>query len=214
MKLKTEEVYDFLREKLETYEFRPGQLLSEKEIVSSYRCSRTPVRQALSKMEKEGLIEVIPRKGAFVRFLSVKDVAEIFQLRKALEGLAAFLSVNNLNSEELLKFETFYTNYLSKNSSEEPQVLLHLGMKFHDFIVDSTGNNRLKEILANLRVQLKICRMFFLNQRSDIHPPRSIQSIEEHLGIIQALKEGNGFLAEERMRAHILNAEKYTLTLR
>lgn len=211
-KLDSDEVYDLLKKELIKFEFRPGQLLSEKEIISKFKLSRTPVRNALSRMERDGIIEIIPRKGAFIKFLSIKDVIEIFQVRKALEGLAAYLAANHANLEDLKIFEDFYLKTLQNNRGENPQEISDFGIRFHEFIIHCADNRRIKDILQGLRVQLEISRIFFLHQDSKVEPSRTNQSIKEHLGIIDALKKRNAELAERRMKEHIVNAEKHTLT--
>jgi len=211
-KMGSDEVYAFLKDKLIRFEFQPGQLLSEKEIISNFKLSRTPVRHALSKMESDGIVEIIPRKGALIKFLSIKDVIEIYQVRKALEGLAAEIAVNNVDLEELRKFEDFYLKALQNNDDVSPEEISRLGIQFHEFIIDCAANSRIKDILKGLRAQLEICRIFFLHQDSKVHPSRTTQSIKEHLEIIEALKRGDGELANVKMKNHIVNSEKHTLT--
>jgi DNA-binding GntR family transcriptional regulator len=211
-KLSAEQVYHLLKEKLTSLEFKPGQSLTEKEIASHFKVSRTPVRHALSNLERDGLVEIIPRKGAFIKFLSMKDIIEIFQVREALEGLAARLAAENVDLEALKKFETFYVGALQKNSSKDLQEIFNFGMKFHDFIIDSAANQRIKKILKDLRVQFEISRIFFLNQNSSVRPSRAVQSIREHLRVIEALRRRDGDLAEARLKEHISNAKKYTFS--
>jgi len=211
-KLSSDEVYDLLKGELIKLKFRPGQILSEKEIISKFKLSRTPVRNALSKMERDGIIEIIPRKGAFIKFLSIKDVIEIFQARKALEGLAAYLAADHVDLENLRIFEDFYLKALQNNRDENPQEVSDFGIRFHEFIINCAANSRIKDILKGLRVQLEISRIFFLHQDSKIQPSRTIQSMKEHLEIIEALKRKDAELAERRMKDHIANAEKHTLT--
>jgi DNA-binding GntR family transcriptional regulator len=211
-KFSSDEVYDLLKGELIKFEFRPGQLLSEKEIISKFKLSRTPVRNALSRMERDGIIEIIPRKGAFIKFLSIKDVVEIFQVRKALEGLAAYLAADHVVLEDLRVFEDYYLRAIQNSSDENPQEVSDFGIRFHEFIIHCADNQRIKDILKGLRVQLEISRIFFLHQNSRTEPSRTIQSIKEHLEIIEALKSRDGELAERRMKDHIANAEKHTLT--
>ena len=85
-KLSGEEVYQLLTRKLAALEFKPGQSLTENEISSQLRVSRTLIRYAFSKLESDGLVELVPRKGCFVKILTVKDIIEIYQARGALEG--------------------------------------------------------------------------------------------------------------------------------
>lgn len=211
-KLSTEEVYQLLKRRLASLEFKPGQSLAEKDIASQFKVSRTPVRHALSKLERDGLVEIIPRKGAFIKFLSMKDILEIFQIREVLEGLAARLAAENVDLEALKEFESFYLDALRKNPGESLQEIFNFGMKFHDFIINSAANQRIKKILKDLRVQFEISRIFFLNQNSNVKPSRAVQSINEHLGIIEALKKSDGKLAEARLKEHISNAKKYTFS--
>jgi DNA-binding GntR family transcriptional regulator len=210
----TDEVYDLLKQKLTSSEFKPGQSLSEVDIASRLRVSRTPVRHAISRLERDGLVEIIPRKGAFMKFLSMKDIVEIFQVRKALEGLAAQLAARNpdLDLAALDQFETFYLNALKENGNDCAHEVFNLGMRFHDFIISSALNQRIERILREYRVQFEISRTFFLNHKIDIQPSRAVQSIKEHLGIIEALKRRDGDLAEARLKEHITNAQKYTLS--
>ncbi len=210
-KLNTEEIYQALRGKLASLEFKPGRLLSEKEIASYFRVSRTPIRNVFFKLERDGLIEIIPRKGALIKFLSMKDIFEIFEIRKALESLAARHAAKNINFENLKQFEDYYINVLQKGlSNENLQAIIDFGVKFHEFIIESADIQRIKRILGDLRVQLGICRIFFLNQNTGLENSRAVQSIREHMAIIEAFKKMDEDLAETRMKEHITNAEKYT----
>jgi len=164
-------------------------------------------------MERDGLVEIVPRKGALIKFLSMKDVKEIFVIRKSLEGTVAGLAVNNLDLERLKKFEEFYLKSLD-HSTIDLQEISSVGMEFHDFLVISAGNERIRKILDDLRIQLSICRIFFLNQNSDVQPSRAIESIREHLSVIDALKKGDGDLAEMKMKEHVSNSERYTFSFR
>lgn len=211
-KLGTDEVYHILREKLTSFQFKPGQSLSEKDIATQLQVSRTPVRHALFRLEKHGLVEIISRKGAFIKFLSMKDILEIFQVRKALEGLAARLAARNIDLEELKEYENYYLDFLNRNLGENHQEIFNFGVSFHDFIIRSASNKRVERILKDFRIQLEISRIFWLNQEHNIEPSRATESIQEHLEIIEALKKRDGELAEKQMKKHISNAVKHTLS--
>ncbi len=215
-KLITEEVYDLLKQKLTSSEFKPGQSLSEVDIASQLKVSRTPVRNAISRLERDGLVETIPRKGAFIKFLSMMDIVEIFQVRKALEGMAAQLSAKNpdLDLLALDEFESSYLSALKENTNDSLREVFNLGIRFHDFIISSASNRRIERILREFRVQFEISRASFLNHRQDVQPSRAVQSIEEHLGIINALKRRDGDLAEALLKEHITNAQRHILSVR
>jgi DNA-binding GntR family transcriptional regulator len=210
--LRSEDVYCLLKEKLVSLEFKPGSALMENEIAEVLKVSRTPVRQALAKLERDGLIDIISRKGAFVKFHSLKDILEIFQVRKSLEAYAANLAASNIDLAALDRFENFYKSALNIKGGEKLQEVFNKGIDFHKFIIESSSNTRLEKILAELSVQLEISRIFFLNQKDTIIPGRAIQGIKEHLLIIKALRNRDGEMAEKCMREHIINAEKYVLS--
>jgi DNA-binding GntR family transcriptional regulator len=207
----SEAVYQFLKDKLIRLELKPGQLLSEQEISTRFNFGRTPIRNAFSKMERDGLVEIIPRKGALIKFLSTKDIIEIFQIRKSLESTVARLAVDNFDRQKLQQFEEFYLGSGKTVMQNVPEIS-DMGIQFHGFLIDSAGNERIRKILDGLQIQLAISRGFFLKQNQD-HPSRAIRSIEEHLGIIEALKKGDGDLAEARMKEHLINAEKYIFSV-
>jgi len=210
--LRSENVYDILKEKLISLEYKPGSALMENEIAEVLKVSRTPVRHALAKLERDGLIEIISRKGAFVKFHSLKDIVEIFQIRKSLEAYAANLAASNVDLDELDRFEKFYNSALSMKGIQEIQAVFDKGVDFHKFIIKCANNSRIEKILAELSVQFEISRIFFLNQKDNIIPRRAIQGIKEHLLVIKALKNKDGEMAEKCMREHIINAEKYVLS--
>lgn len=211
-RMDAEEVYRLLKNKLAALEYKPGQSLTEQEIASELNVSRTPVRHALSRLERDGLVEIIPRKGAFIKFLSLMDILEIFQIRRALEGLAARLAAGRINLKGLEEFETTYVDVLQENSVDKLQEIADVGVKLHDYIIKSADNKRIAKILGDYKIQLEICRIFFLNQPRNVEAPRATESIKEHLAIIDALKAGDGEQAERAMREHLINAEKYMLS--
>ncbi len=187
----------------------------ESEIAKALEVSRTPVRHALAKLERDGLIETIPRKGAFVKFHSLRDILEIFQVRKSLESYAANLAAADIDLAELDRYEQFYISARNMSDDENLQDFYDRGIEFHKFIIRSSNNSRIEKILAELRVQFEISRIFFLNQNRKGHNiilERAFRMIENHLTVIEALKSKDGDKAEKYMREHIIDAEKYFLS--
>ena len=213
--LRSGDVYAILKEKLTCGEFKPGSALMENEIAEVLEVSRTPVRHALANLERDGLVEIIPHKGAFVKLHSLKDILEIFQIRKSLEAYAANLAASNIDLVELDRYEAFYTNALNMKDGEKIQEFYDVGIDFHKFIIKSANNSRIEKILAELSVQLEISRLFFLNQNqknNDVVLERAFRMIENHFVIIRALRSKDGETAEKYMREHIIDAEKYLLS--
>ena len=211
-KLSGEDVYQILKKKLASLELNPGQWLPENKIALELKTSRTPIRYAFSKLESDGLVQIIPRKGVFIKFFSINDIVEIFQVREALEGLASRLAAGNADLEILKGFEQFYLDCTNTDSPETAKKIYDFGEQFHDFIIKSAGNKRIEKTLEEYRIQLEICREFSFDQKFRIQPSRSMQIIKEHLDIIKAIKERNGELAETRMKEHIFNAACYTFS--
>ena len=213
--LRSEDVYNILKEKLISSEFKPGNALMENEIATALEVSRTPVRQALARLERDGLIETIPRKGAFVKFHSLKDILEIFQIRKSLEAYAANLAASNIDLVELDGYEQYYRNAANMTDGQHLQEFYDKGIDFHKFIIKSANNSRIERILAELRVQIEVSRIVFLNQdrnSNNIALERAFRMIENHLIIIQALRNRDGETAEKYMREHLIDAEKSLLS--
>lgn len=207
--VRSADVYGRLKEKLISLEFKPGSALMETEIAEGLKVSRTPVRDALTRLERDGLVEIIYRKGAFVKHHSVKDIVEIFQVRKSLEAYAANLAASNVDLSALDKFEKFYDNALNMEEDQKLQKVYDEGVDFHKFVIKAANNHRIEKVLAELNVQLEISRIFFLSQNDKSIHGRAIQGIKEHLLVIKALRNRDGDMAEKRMREHIINAEKY-----
>jgi DNA-binding GntR family transcriptional regulator len=207
--VRSQDVYGRLKEKLISLEYKPGSALMENEIAEGLKVSRTPVRHALTKLERDGLVEIIYRKGAFVKLHSVKDIVEIFQVRKSLEAYAANLAASNVDLDALDRFEKFYGSALHMKEDQKLQKVYDQGVDFHKFVIKAANNHRIEKILAELSVQLEISRIFFLSQNDKSIHGRAIQGIKEHLLVIKALKNKDGETAERCMREHIINAEKY-----
>ena len=184
-------IYKILKEEIVTLRLAPGNPLLEEKLAKRFKVSRTPIREVLNKLNHEGLIELIPQKGAFVARIGFTDVRELFQIREALEGLAAKISASRFTKEELDEFESALdTENLDK--AEE------VGRKLHQTILEKAGNKRISSLIDVLRSQIE--RMYFLAKNL---PGREKRSLEEHKELLQALRTRNGELAEKAMRKHM-----------
>jgi DNA-binding GntR family transcriptional regulator len=200
-----DKAYNAIRGKILKLEFQPGEPLLEEKLSSMLKISRTPIREALNELLKEGLVARVEGKGSFVKALTVRDLIDLFQARVALEGCAANLAATNVDKKELEKFEKEFKE-LKKKKTDHDQIqsdyLLKIGRNFHLFIIKSSNNNKIQEIVLNLYDQIDIGRRYSTKDNLQ----REIKGIGEHLRIIAALKRGNGALAEEAMREHLNNA--------
>ena len=148
-------VYEALRRDIVEREFVPGEPLTEQELSRRYGVSRTPVREALAKLERDRLVRVVPKKGAFVRSISHDDVRELYQIREALEALAMRLAAPRFERGELQGFETRFRELKARGAKATPAEVRALGEEFHAVVLKRAGNARLLEALEQIREQIR-----------------------------------------------------------
>ena len=171
--------------------------------------SRTPVREAIRKLELEGFLVMIPRKGAYVAGISVKDIVDIFEVRAALESLAAGLAAERITEGELEQLERALV-HISEAIASNLSAVVQTDTSFHEIIYKASRNQRLVQIVTHLQEQIQRFRTVSLAQ-----PGRTKIVIEEHRKIVEAISERNIELARSLAREHIENAEQSLLnTLR
>jgi DNA-binding GntR family transcriptional regulator len=191
-------VYDALRRDILEREFDPGEPLTEKDLSQRYGVSRTPVREALAKLERDRLVRVVPKKGAFVHTASHDDIRELYQIREALEGLAVRLAAPRLDRGELSGFEARFHEIKARGPKATYTEVRALGEEFHGFLVKQAGNARLMETLEQIREQIRAVWTM------SIMAPRRVQGlIHEHLSLIDALKRPDVRRAERLMVRHV-----------
>src|SRR5580765_2071704 len=191
-------VYEALRRDIVDREFVPGEPLTEQELSRRYGVSRTPVREALAKLERDRLVRVVPKKGAFVRSISHDDVRELYQIREALEALAMRLAAPRFERAELQGFEARFRDIKARGAEATPDEVRALGEEFHGVVLKRAGNARLLEALEQIREQIRpVWTMAVV-------APRRVQGlVHEHLSIIDALKRPDARRAERLMAQHV-----------
>ena len=195
------EVYKIIKEGIIHREFLPGTQLKESDLVQKLGVSRTPIREALNQLSKEGIIEIFPRKGAFVRNCSREEVIEILILREVLEGVAARLATSRMNEGRVKKLESLFERY-RKGSIDYAEA----DEAFHNEIIGASGSTRLVELIGNLKDSLQMLDMRTVSFR---YPERIKESLSEHLKIMKAFKARNMVLAERLTREHFQHTRRY-----
>lgn len=193
-----ERVYATIKEAILNLSLKPGSPLVEDELARQLGTSKTPVRDALLALERDGLVTKIPYKGTYVSEVTVRDATEIFELRAVLEGLAARLAVEAITPQELAEAERLLA--ISDDALErgELQVASEYGRRFHAIFHRRADNRRLMPILEHLEEQFaRIRRM------SDQVGGRLHRSSREHREILAALKTGDATRVEQAMRHHM-----------
>lgn len=199
-------VLEAIREAIIDGTLKPRERLMEIQLAEELGVSRTPIREALRKLELEGFIVMVPRKGAYVADISVKDITDVFEIRAALEGLAAVLAAERITNEELEEMERLLAEKAEAISKGDLERLVEADTKFHEAIYKASRNEKLAAIINNLREQIQRYRATSL-----AHPGRMQHSLEEHRSIVEAIQSRDINLARQVAQDHIENAENSTL---
>lgn len=201
-----EVVFESLREAIITGLLRPGERLMEVQVAEELGVSRTPVREAIRKLELEGLVVMLPRRGAYVAGISVKDIADVFEVRAALEALAASLAAERITDAELEDLERSLVEITKISDTQDIGTIVARDTSFHDIIYRASRNSWLIQIISNLQDQIQRFRMTTLSR-----PGRTKEAVEEHKKIVEAISDRNSELAAQLAREHIENAESSLL---
>lgn len=201
-----EVVFESLREAIIGGILMPGERLMEQQLAEELGVSRTPVREAIRKLELEGFVVMIPRKGAYVAGISLKDVADVFEIRAALEGLAAGLAAERITDDELEELERILVRKAEIIEENNLEQLIEIDTMFHDHLYRASRNEKLVQIINNLREQIQRFRSTTL-----AYPGRMKVALEEHKKIVEAISERNVVLAQQLAQEHIENAENSML---
>lgn len=220
-------IYEELKREIINLRIHFGEPLVEEELAQKYQVSRTPVRQALRRLENENFVVIMPYRGCFVRQLSENDIDEIYTVRAVLEGYCVNCATKVINEENLRMIEEDVLKGISQcersgggespqpdksdksgSSMEGPQPgrsgnnmdYGQEGQKLHQISIEIGGNRRIRQILKNISEQNQWLHNYSINV-----PGRFEQSCQEHLAILQAMKDGDAGLAEQRMRDHLFS---------
>jgi DNA-binding GntR family transcriptional regulator len=193
-----EQAYQAIKEAILNFKLEPGSPLVESELAKQLGMSKTPVRDALLQLEREGLVTKILFKGTYVTEISRQSIIDIFEIRTVLEGLAARLATPNLGDGDLRRLATIIEDHDQALRSGNHDRAAQFNKQFHELIITGSGNNQLKAFLSNLDDQLQRFRTLSIYQRG-----QSDKSAEEHGKVLAALQKRDAYQAEEMMRAHL-----------
>lgn len=199
-------VFETLREAILSGKLEPGERLMEIQLAEEMGVSRTPVREAIRKLELEGFVVMIPRKGAYVAGISLKDITEVFEIRASLEALAAGLAAERASEEEIEQLERSLLAYSEQTNTQDIYKIVETDTDFHELLYKSSRNERLQTIITHLREVIQRVRTVSLSQ-----PGRSKDAVEEHRQIVDAIADRNVELAQNLAREHIYSAENIML---
>lgn len=193
-------VFNTLRQAILKGELAPGERLMEIQLAERLGVSRTPIREAIRKLELEGLVKMVPRKGAEVAKISEKNLNDVLEVRRALEELAVELACQRLAVEDIAKLKEQNAKMAEQMDNADSTLMAQADEEFHDIIYYGTGNDRLVQMLNNLREQMYRYRLEYIKDRSS-----RANLIREHDAIIAAMESRDVVQAKSVMYKHIEN---------
>lgn len=193
-------VFRTLRQAILRGELKPGERLMEIRLANQLGVSRTPIREAIRMLELDGLVIMVPRKGAQVAQITEKDLNDVLEVRLGLEELAVKLACERITEEELRSLYQASRSFekLLETETDDLQELAQADVAFHDVIYQATNNERLIQLLNNLREQMYRYRIEYLK---DVKSRRSL--VEEHDALYERMKKRDLIGAQKMIREHI-----------
>ncbi|MEP9354340.1 GntR family transcriptional regulator [Xanthobacter sp. KR7-65] len=195
-----EEAYELIKERIIMCAFRPGEALSEAQVAATLALGRTPVRQAFDRLMRDGLVEVLPRKGIIVRPISEDEVRDMVDVRLLNECFCARLAAERADGAALSALKENVRRGAQAATDRDIKALMALDREFHATVSGGARNPVLGEILKNLHERAQ--RVWFVSLRDASHHRRVM---DEHAAIVDALAARDADAAEQATRAHILS---------
>jgi len=195
-----ETAYIRLKNALVTLEYKPGEYLNIAQVMERLGLGRTPIHQALHRLSTEGLIQIIPRKGAMAAPLSINDALELIDVRLVNEMLCVRLAAKLITDAELHELHAVASDFEMAANKQQSTVLMNADRRFHELIAVASRNTILQDILNVLHARSQ--RFWAISLSSDGH---IAEVIAEHCEIVVALERRDGESAAEAVRTHVLS---------
>lgn len=194
-------IYSTLKDRLVNCIYAPGTLLNEAQLAAELETSRTPIREAISRLEMEGFLKILPKKGIYVTDILLSDILQIFQVRAEIEPIALRMAAPHLPAEEL---QTFCQKFSEPMTDIQNSFRLDTAM--HLFIIEHCGNRYIIDMMR--RVFEENTRIIISSKQNQVQIHDAKQ---EHLNILNLLLDGNYTQAETYMREHVENCRRAAL---
>ena len=195
-------VFEKLREDILSGVYKDCDELREITIGEEMGVSRTPVREALRQLELEGLVKIIPNKGAYVTGITPKDVQDIYMIRSMLEGMCARWATEHITPEQIEQLEeiVLLSEFHLKKDKDKVVQVSDLDGKFHHVLYEASNSRIMEHTLSDFHKYVKMARMLSVGAKN-----RAEKSIEEHKAILEAIKKGDADEAERLANLHIMH---------
>lgn len=199
-------VFETLRKAILDGDLKPGERVMEVQLAEELGVSRTPVREAIRKLELEGLLVMVPRKGAYVADVSIKDVLSVLEIRASLEGLGASLAAERITEEEVEKLKLSAKDFEAMHEANDRDGMVEKDTEFHSILLSASRNNKLLEIVEGLSDYVQRFRVIYFTEYSD-----SKNIMDEHRKILEAIDERDIDKASKAAEDHIESIGNYLL---
>ncbi len=190
-----EVVSETLRQAIQDGVLKPGERLMEIPLAEELGVSRTPIREAIRKLELEGFVVMVPRRGTYVANISLKDITQVFEIRSALEELAAGLAAERITAEEIETLERMLVEIGDHMENKDMESVVAADVEFHEVLYRASRNERLADIVHNLREQTYRLR----------------KTWEEHRQLVEAIASHNATQARKLAQIHMEHSEQTLL---
>jgi DNA-binding GntR family transcriptional regulator len=208
----TDQITALIKKIILNGDLKPGDRLNEVQLSEALQISRSPVREAIQRLVKEGLVVLVPRKGAFIRKLAVKEVEDLFETRVTLETKAASLAAQRASESQLNKFSSLLdrTESALKNEESNKYALgfYSLNFDFHLKIAGLAQNAVMEAMIQELNAKLRLVR-----HRSGAEISRAWEAFEEHKKVFECVKRGDSDSAFNAMAKHLMKAREAILKI-
>ena len=201
-----EVVCESLRDAIRRGVLKPGDRIMEIQLAEELGVSRTPVREAIRKLELEGYVIMMPRRGTYVASMSIRDINEIFEIRTALDSLSYGLAAERITEEEREQLQRLLVVIGGHIEDNDMEKIVDADIEFHDMLYRAARNERLVSVISNLRDQLTRFRTLSMS-----YPGRLQATLEEHKAIVDAISRGDVKAARKAAERHMENSEKTLL---
>ena len=195
-------VFNTLRQAILTGDLKPGERLMEIHLANRLGVSRTPIREAIRKLELEGLVIMIPRRGAEVAQITEKSMNDVLEVRRAVDALCVELACDRISNGELEELKAACENFEKAVVGKDIKQIAQADVALHDIIVRATGNQRLIQLVNNLSEQMYRYRFEYIKDST-----QHSRLVQEHKEICSGIVNGDKEKALEAIEAHIDNQE-------
>jgi DNA-binding GntR family transcriptional regulator len=207
-KLSAQIIYERLREMILSFELYPGSRVTESDLAEYFSVSRTPIREALRRLELEGALTIRPKQGCFIRSLDIVELTSYYRVRIALESLSLHLACMHMSDRELQKLADAWDPAHQPERCDDAEIMMKRDESFHIALARGGGNQALANYLSDINNHIQIIRRldFTNNVRIDV-------TYQEHHAIIQCLLERDYTKARQKMKRHIEKSEEFAKNL-